>query len=115
MAELAMARLAALTPGLRGVALFTATGDQMAAHGEQLTRESAGRKFWKEAAERGDGLPLLRHFPIPGGEFFGARVEDLVMLALADPGALPSLTLMDMQTILETLAADGRAAAGRKR
>jgi hypothetical protein len=103
-AEVALARLAAMSADLRGSVVLGTDGEPLAASGDPEAWAKAGRELL-EAADAAAGEPVVSaHVGIEDGEAFVVRHEGLALIAAADRFALASLMVFDMRAVLRDLA-----------
>ena len=102
-AEVALARLRAMSADLRGAAILAADGTPLAVSGEVERWESAGRAFL-EAADAAAGEAVTQaHVGTEDGEAFAVRQDGYAVVAAADRFTLASLMLFDMRAVLRDL------------
>jgi hypothetical protein len=103
-AEVALARLAAMSADLRGAVVLGEDGEPLAASGDAEAWAQAGRELL-EAADAAAGEPVVSaHVGIEDGEAFAVRHDGLALIAAADRFALASLMVCDMRAVLRDLA-----------
>ncbi|MGH2985318.1 MAG: hypothetical protein ACRDLO_01355 [Solirubrobacterales bacterium] len=102
-AELAVARLAAMSADLRGCAILAADGEPLAASGElEPWGEAAGGLL--AAADAAAGEPVSHaHVGTEDGEVFAVRLQGFALVAASERFALASLMLFDMRAVLRDL------------
>ena len=106
-AEAAVARLAEMSPDLRGCAVLDREGRALAASGDPDSWARAGAALIAAADEAGDEPASHVHVATEDGEAFAVRHEGLVMVAVAERFTLASLMIFDMRAVLRDLAKDG--------
>jgi hypothetical protein len=103
-AEVALARLAAMSADLRGAVVLGEDGEPLAASGDAGAWARAGRELL-DAADAAAGEPVVSaHVGIEDGEAFVVRHDGLALIAAADRFALASLMVFDMRAVLRDLA-----------
>jgi hypothetical protein len=103
-AEVAVARLAAMSADLRGCAILGSDGEPLAASSDPSAWGQAARELLA-AADAAAGEPVVSaHVGTEDGETFAVRHEDLAMVAAADRFTLASLMIFDMRAVLRDLA-----------
>ncbi len=112
-AEVAVARLAAMSDDLRGCVILTADGTPLAASGELERWAEAGRGMLA-AADAAAGEPVTHaHVGTEDGEAFAVRHDGFVLVAAAERFALAGLMVFDIRAVLRDLARAPGVAAGR--
>jgi hypothetical protein len=106
-AEAAVARVAELSPDLRGCAVLGSDRVALAASGDPELWGSAGAAFLEAADAAGFGPAADAHVATEDGEAFAVRHEGMAMVAVAERLALASLILFDMRAALRDLAVEG--------
>jgi hypothetical protein len=102
-AEVAVARLAAMSADLRGCVIVDPDGKPLAASGDTAAWGEAARELLA-AADSAAGEPALQtHVGIEDGEAFAVRHEGFALVAAAERFALASLMLFDMRAVLRDL------------
>ena len=102
-AEVAVARLEAISADLRGCVIIAADGEPLAASGELEAWAGAGRELL-DAADAAAGEPASHaHVGTEDGEVFAVRVGGLALVAASERFALASLALSDMRAVLREL------------
>jgi hypothetical protein len=105
-AALAVARLAEMSPDLRGCAVLDSGGRLLAASGE-ADRWSGPAAALLEAADAAGSEPATEvHVATEVGEAFAVRHEGLAMVAVAERFVLASLMIFDMRAVLRDLAGE---------
>jgi hypothetical protein len=113
-AEVAVARLEAMSADMRGCVILAADGSALAATGETGTWEKAGRELL-EAADRAAAEPATHaHVGTEDGEAFAVRQDGYAIVAAADRFTLASLMLFDMRAVLRDLLLGPDAAVTRE-
>ncbi len=112
-AEVAVARLAAMSADYRGCVILDSDGEPLAASGDAADWAEAGRELLA-AADAAAGEPVVSaHVGTEDGEAFVARHNGLALIAAADRFTLASLMIFDMRAVLRDLAAGPDAPAIR--
>jgi hypothetical protein len=113
-AEVAVARLAAISDDLRGCVILAADGPALAATGELESWAEAGRGLLA-AADSAAGEPVTHaHVGTEDGEAFAVRHAGFALVAAAERFALAGLMLFDIRNVLRDLAqAPGSAEPAR--
>ncbi|MCD6016431.1 MAG: hypothetical protein K0R88_2515 [Solirubrobacterales bacterium] len=112
-AEVAVARLTAMSSDLRGCVILAADGSALAASGELEPWERAAREVLA-AADAAAGEPASHaHVGTEDGEVFAVRHRGFALIAASDRFALASLMLSDMRAVLRELARAPGAAPAR--
>ena len=102
-AEVAVARLEAMSADMRGCVILAADGSALAASGELEPWGEAARGLL-DAADRAAGEPATAaHVGTEDGEAFAVRQDGYALVAAADRFALASLMMFDMQAVLRDL------------
>ena len=102
-AEVAVARLEAMSADLRGCVILAADGSALAATGDTEAWGKAGRELL-EAADRIAGESATQaHVGTEDGESFAVRQDGYAVVAAADRFTLASLMLFDMRAVLRDL------------
>jgi len=102
-AEVAVARLAAMSADLRGCAILAADGEPLAASGE-LERWGEAARGLLAAADTAAGEPVSHaHVGTEDGEVFAVRLQGYSLVAASERVALASLMLSDMRAVLRDL------------
>jgi hypothetical protein len=102
-AEVAVARLAAMSADLRGCVILDPDGNPLAASGDVAAWGEAARELLS-AADSAAGEPAVQvHVGTEDGEAFAVRHEGFALIAAAERFALASLMLFDMRAILRDL------------
>jgi hypothetical protein len=102
-AEVAVARLAAMSADLRGCAVLDPDGAPLAASGDSAAWGEAARELLA-AADAAAGEPAVQaHVGTEDGEAFAVRHEGFALVAAAERFALASLMLFDMRAVLRDL------------
>jgi hypothetical protein len=103
-AEVAVARLEAMSADLRGCVILSPDGDALAASGDLATWERAGRDLLA-AADAAAGEPVTHtHVGTEDGEAFVVRQDGFVLVAAAERFALAGLMAFDIRAVLRDLA-----------
>ena len=103
-----MARVAELSPDLRGCAVLDSNGVALAASGDPELWERAGVAFLTAADAAGPGPAADAHVATEDGEAFAVRHEWLAMVAVAERLALASLIVFDMRAALGDVEVQAR-------
>jgi hypothetical protein len=112
-AEVAVARLTAMSTDLRGCVIVTADGSALAASGELEPWERAAREVLA-AADAAAGEPASHaHVGTEDGEVFAVRHRGFALIVASDRFTLASLMLSDMRAVLRELARTPEAAPAR--
>lgn len=102
-AEVAIARLEAMSLGLRGGAILDGEGSVLAASGDAETWEPAARELLA-AADAAAGVPVIQvHVGTEDGEAFAVRHESYAAVAASDRFTLASLMFCDLRAVLRDL------------
>jgi hypothetical protein len=102
-AEVAVARLAAMSADLRGCVIVDPGGNPLAASGDAAAWGDAARELLA-AADSAAGEPAVQaHVGIEDGEAFAVRHGGFALVAAAERFALASLMLFDMSAVLRDL------------
>jgi hypothetical protein len=113
-ADVAIARLQAMSADLRGCVILTADGSPLAASGDPATWAEAGRELL-DAADRCGGESVTHaHVGTEDGEAFAVRQDGYALVAAADRFTLASLMLFDMRAVLRDLLLGPEAASIRR-
>ena len=99
-----MARLAEMSPDLRGCAVLDSEGVALAASGDPGDWGSAGAAFLAAADAAAAEPAAHAHVATEDGEAFAVRHEGLAMVAVAERFTLASLMVFDMRAVLRDLA-----------
>ena len=111
-AEVAVARLVAMSDDLRGCVILAEDGTALAATGDLETWAKAARALLA-AADVAAGEPVKHaHVGTEDGEAFAVRHAGFALVAAVERFALAGLMLFDVRNVLHDLAR-GPAAAGR--
>jgi hypothetical protein len=102
-AEVAVARLAAMSAELRGCVIVDPEGKPLAASGDAAAWGEAAAELLA-AADSAAGEPVVQaHVGIEDGEAFAVRHDGFALVAAAERFALASLMLFDMRAVLRDL------------
>ena len=102
-AEVAVARLEAMSADLRGCVILAADGSPLAASGDPEPWSEAARDLLA-AADRAAGEEVTQaHIGTEDGEAFAIRQDGYALIAAADRFTLASLMLFDMRAVLRDL------------
>jgi hypothetical protein len=113
-AEVAVARLAAMSSDVRGCAILGGDGEPLAASGELEPWGSAARGLLA-AADAAAGKPVSHaHIGTEDGEVFAVRHEGLALVAASERFTLASLMLADIRSVLRDLGRGADAGALRE-
>jgi hypothetical protein len=113
-AEVAVARLAAMSDDVRGSAILAEGGEPLAASGElePWARAAVGLLA---AADNAAGEPVSHaHVGTEDGEVFAVRHQGYALVAASDRFTLASLMLSDMRAVLRDLVRGPGVAAPRE-
>ena len=103
-AEVAVARLAAMSADLRGCVILDSEGEPLAASGDPGAWGEAGRELLA-AADAAAGEPVVAaHVGIEDGEAFAVRHDGFALVAGGERFALASLMIFDMRAVLRDFA-----------
>lgn len=103
-AEVAVARLEAMSADLLGCVILAADGSALAASGDLGDWADAGRSML-EAADAAAGQPVTHaHVGTEDGEAFAVRLDGFALVAAAERFALAGLMLFDIRAVLRDLA-----------
>jgi hypothetical protein len=102
-AEVAVARLAALSADLRGCVILDPDGKALAASGYTTAWGEAARELLAAADEAAGEPAVQAHVGIEDGEAFAVRHEGFALVAAAERFALASLMIFDMRAVLRDL------------
>jgi hypothetical protein len=103
-AEVAVARLTAMSADLRGCVILDSTGAPLAASGPIDGWAAAGRAILA-AADAVAGEPVSHaHVGTEDGEAFAVRHQGFALVAAAERFALAGLLLFDIRAVLRDLA-----------
>ena len=106
-AEMAVARLAEMSPDLRGCAVLDSSGRALAASGDVERWGKAGAALLGAADATGADPAAQVHVATEDGEAFAVRHEGLAMVAVAERFVLASLMIFDLRAILRDLVSEG--------
>jgi len=110
-AEVAVARLEAMSADLRGCAILDPSGALLAASGDGATWEGAARALLA-AADAAAGEPVTQaQVGTEEGEAFAVRHEGFAIVAASDRFALASLMFCDLRAVLRDLVRGAAALA----
>jgi hypothetical protein len=102
-AEVAVARLEAMSADLRGCAILDPSGAALAASGDLEVWAAAASELLA-AADRATGEPASEaHVGTEDGEAFAVRLDGYAIVAAADRFTLASLMMFDMRAVLRDL------------
>ena len=115
-AQVAVARLEAMSVDLRGCVILAPDGSALAASGDPEPWAEAARALL-EAADKAAGEPATQaHVGTEEGEAFAVRHDGYALVAASERFALASLMIFDMRAVLRDFLAgpdgDGAAANG---
>jgi hypothetical protein len=103
-AEVALARLEAMSADLRGAAILDRAGSLLAASGDRETWRVAAEGMLA-AADTAAGEPVSHaHVGTEDGEAFAVRHDGYVLVAAAERFALTSLFLSDIRAVMRDFA-----------
>lgn len=103
-AEVAVARLEAMSADLRGCVILDSTGEPLAASGPVDAWAEAGRSMLS-AADDAAGEPVTHaHVGTEDGEVFVVRHQGFALVAAGERFALAGLMLFDIRAVLRDLA-----------
>jgi hypothetical protein len=103
-AEVAVARLEAMSADLRGCVILGSEGQPLAASGELDAWAQAGRELLAAADEAAGEAVTAAHVGIEDGEAFAVRQDGFALIAAAERFTLASLMMFDMRAVLRDLA-----------
>jgi hypothetical protein len=103
-AEVAVARLEAMSADLRGCVILDSEGKPLAASGELDPWAQAARELLAAADEAAGEPVIAAHVGIEDGEAFAVRQDGFTLVAAAERFALASLMMFDMRAVLRDLA-----------
>jgi hypothetical protein len=103
-AEVAVARLEAMSADLRGCVILDSAGEPLAASGELGAWAQAGRELLGAADEAAGEPVVAAHVGVEDGEALAVRQDGFALVAAAERFALASLMLFDMRAVLRDLA-----------
>lgn len=112
-AEVAVARLEAMSTDLRACAVLAGDGSALAASGDLEGWEESARGLFAAADGAADEPVSHLHVGTEDGEVFAVRGDGVAIVAVAERFALASLMFSDMRAVLRELAsalADGSTA-----
>jgi hypothetical protein len=113
-ADVAVARLQAMSADLRGCVILAADGSPLAASGDPEKWGEAARTLLA-AADAAAGEPATQaHVGTEDGEAFAVRQDGYALVAATDRFTLASLTLFDMRAVLRDLLRGPEAASIRE-
>ena len=102
-AEVAVARLAAMSAEVRGCAILDPAGRLLAASGDAETWQASARELLA-AADAAAGEPATQaHVATDDGEAFAVRHEGFAIVAASNRFALASLMFCDLRAVLRDL------------
>jgi hypothetical protein len=102
-AEVAVARLTAMSADLRGCAILDPDGAPLAASGDSAAWGEAARELLDAADAAAGETAVQAHVGTEDGEAFAVRHEGFALVAAAERFALASLMLFDMRAVLRDL------------
>ena len=114
-AEVAVARLEAMSADLRGCVILDQAGAPLAATGpsDSVERWGEAARALLDAADAAAGEPAGHvHVGTEDGEVFAVRHESFALIAASERFALASLMFFDMRAVLRELARGAAAAPG---
>jgi hypothetical protein len=119
-AEVAVARLVAMSDDLRGCVILTEDGAPLAATGDLETWAEAARGLLAAADVAADERIRHAHVGTEEGEAFAVRDAGFALVAAVERFALAGLMLFDIRNVLRDLArepgvANRKATAGAAR
>ncbi len=103
-AELAVARLEAISDDLTGCAIFGPTGTALACTGDLDTWQHAAAGLLAAADDAAGEAVSHLHVGTEDGEAFAVRQGGLAIVAVSERFPLASLMLSDMRAVLRELA-----------
>ena len=103
-AEVAVARLAAMSADLRGCVILAPDGTALAASGDLDTWAEAGRGMLAAADVAAGEEVTHAHVGTEDGEAFAVRHRGFAVVAAAERFALAGLMLFDIRAVLRDLA-----------
>ena len=110
-AEVAIARLRAMSADLRGCVILDPEGEPLGTSGDLERWAEAGRGLLA-AADAAAGEPVTHaHVGTEDGEAFAVRDQGFALIAAADRFALTSLLFFDIRVVLNDLVRGPDAAA----
>ena len=113
-AEVAVAKLAAMSADLRGCVIFDSAGRALAASGPLAEWTEAGASLLA-AADTAAGEPVAHaHVGTEDGEAFAVRHHGFALVAAAERFTLAGLLLFDIRAVLRDLALGPAAPATRR-
>jgi hypothetical protein len=113
-AEVALARLTAMSADLRGAVILAPDGSPLAASGATDTWGSAANELLA-AADAAAGEPVTRaHVGTEDGEAFAVRDRGYAVVAAAERFALASLLFFDIRTVLRDLVSGPAAVVAER-
>ncbi len=102
-AEVALARLSAMSADLRGAVILAPDGSALAASGDPERWSKAARELFA-AADAAAGEPVTQaHVGTEDGEAFGVREAGYAIVAAAERFTLASLLFFDVRSVLRDL------------
>ncbi|MFI5122900.1 MAG: hypothetical protein ACHQJ5_08375 [Vicinamibacteria bacterium] len=112
-AEVAVARLTAMSADLRGCVILDSAGAALAASGPIDVWSEAGRGLLA-AADAAAGEPVSHvHVGTEDGEAFAVRADGFALVAAAERFTLAGLLLFDIRAVLRDLARGPNAVPAR--
>ena len=102
-ADVAVARLTAMSPDLRGLVVLGPGGEPLAASGELERWGEAGRALLDAADAAAGERASHAHVGTEDGEAFAVREGDYAIVAATDRFALASLVVFDIRAVLRDL------------
>ena len=103
-AEVAVARLAAMSDDLRGCVILAEDGTALAASGDLDTWAEAGRALLGAADAAAGEAVTHAHVGTEDGEAFAVRHQGFALVAAAERFALAGLMVFDIRAVLRDLA-----------
>lgn len=102
-ADVAIARLEAMSADLRGCVILAADGAALAASGDPDAWGEAARELLAAADAAAGETATHAHVGTEDGEAFAVRQDGYALVAAANRFALASLMLFDMRAVLRDL------------
>jgi hypothetical protein len=102
-AEVAVARLQAMSADIRGCVILAADGAPLASSGEAEAWAEAARELLAAADGAAGETVTHAHVGTEDGEAFAVRQDGYAVVAAADRFTLASLMLFDMRAVLRDL------------
>ena len=110
-ADVAVARLEAMSTDLRGCVILDPEGAPLAASGEPEPWAEAARGLLEAADAAAGELATYAHVGTEDGEAFAVRHDGYALVAASERFALASLMIFDMRSVLRDLVRGPGAAA----